>query len=352
MNQTPVPTNKDNIGNILTVDNIISPKSIEDEIENNKILKDIFAKAILENGYYHDIRTSDKGKVIMKKEVSLAGWTIIDRVLKITPHAIDSKSELIKREKRKEHIEYTVTVELRTLNGIVLSTATGKANSGEEYKSGFSESQLNGLAESRAVSRAHKLFFRDILEAINADGSDDCITSIEKSEDNDMINNCYDNAKKAISKPSFDHPGNPKLAQQIENKKQAHKQKKTETEEKQKNKSNKPKITGGITQDTPKQNKKKTAVEKAIEDKEKRDKEKEESFKTADKVESPPEDAEVLSHIKAIIVSLKEDEKEINETNIKLHLAERKKAKTITDEQCNEVLDKLAKMSIEELKSL
>lgn len=98
--------------------------------------------------------------------------------------------------------------------------------------------------------------------------------------------------------------------------------------------------------------KEKTTIEKAIEDKEKRDNEKSESFKTADKVESPPEDAEVLSHIKAIVISLREDEKEINETNIKIHLAERKKAKAITEEQCNNVLDKFAKMSIEELNNL
>lgn len=344
---------------IVTIDTLLIPKNIDAEIRNNELLANIFAKVIENNSYFSEIPVKHKDKKTqkyiteIKKWINISGWSFIDRVLKITPHIIKIDRKLVKKGKQ-EIIQHCSTCELRTLKGQVIATGIGKASSNEKFKDGWSESKLESLSQSRSISKTHRLYFQDILETLNL--NNDMIIDadfVEKSP----LNDCYTNAEKAVSKPSFDHPGNPELAEEIRNKKDKlneEKAKKDKEKSSPKNSNKEAKITGEKISE-PISDKEKTATEKAIEDKEKRDKEKEESengFKTANKVETPPKDAEVLSHIKAIIVSLNEDEKEINETNIKLHLTERLRAKAITEEQCDEVVDKLAKMSIEELTNL
>ncbi len=268
---------------IVTIDTILAPKSINDEIHNNELLANVFAKVIENNSYFSEIpiKKDKKGKVKeIKKWINISGWSFIDRVLKITPHIVKSELKFVKREKARERLEYCCTCELRTVEGLVFSTALGKANSGEEYKEKFTESKLESLAQSRSISKAHRLYFQDILEKLNLN-NDFIIEAdfVEKSLENKDPQNTSELISKhseMMKKHSFQSTdqidkNTGKLEKELENNReeQAKKEKRKGTV-----------ISGSFT----KKEEDKTTIEKAIEDTEKRAKENED-FKKGNEVE-------------------------------------------------------------------
>ncbi len=267
---------------IVTIDTILAPKSIDDEIHNNELLANVFAKVIENNSYFSEIPVKHKdkktGKYIkeIKKWVNISGWSFIDRVLKITPHIIRIERKIVKKGKQ-EIIQHCSTCELRTLNGQVIATGIGKASSNEKFKDGWSESKLESLSQSRSISKTHRLYFQDILEKLNLN-NDWVIEAdfVEKSPENanELINHHNEMMKKHSFQSTDQIDKNTgKLEKELENNReeQAKKEKRKGTV-----------ITGSFT----KKEEDKTTVEKAIEDSEKRKKEKESSdFKKANEVE-------------------------------------------------------------------
>lgn len=262
---------------IVTIDTILAPKSIDDEIHNNELLANVFAKVIENNSYFSEIPVKHKdkktGKYIkeIKKWVNISGWSFIDRVLKITPHIIRIERKIVKKGKQ-EIIQHCSTCELRTLNGQVIATGIGKASSNEKFKDGWSESKLESLSQSRSISKTHRLYFQDILEKLNLN-NDWVIEAdfVEKSPEN--ANELINHHNEMMKKHSFQSTG------QIDDKTDKLKND-LEKIDKGKKEINGPVISGSFT----KKEEDKTPVEKAIEDTEKRAKENED-FKKGNEVE-------------------------------------------------------------------
>ncbi|OQD58737.1 hypothetical protein MBBAR_10c00780 [Methanobrevibacter arboriphilus JCM 13429 = DSM 1125] len=270
---------------IVTIDTILFPKSIDDEIHNNELLANVFAKVIENNSYFSEIPVKHKdkktGKYIkeIKKWVNISGWSFIDRVLKITPHIIKIERKIVKKGKQ-EIIQHCSTCELRTLKGQVIATGIGKASSNEKFKDGWSESKLESLSQSRSISKTHRLYFQDILEKLNLN-NDFIIEAdfVEKSpKDPENATELIDKHSEMMKKHSF------KSDEEIDKNTEKLKNELEKSREEAKKKENRkgPVITGSFT----KKEDEKTIAEKAIEDSEKRKKEKESSdFKKVNEVE-------------------------------------------------------------------
>ncbi|KZX16615.1 hypothetical protein MBCUT_06530 [Methanobrevibacter cuticularis] len=338
---------------IVTINTILTPKSIDDEIHNNELLANVFAKVIEDNHYYSEIpvKIKDKktGKYIkeIKKWINISGWSFIDRVLKITPHIVKSELKLVKRDKAKERLEYCCTCELRTIQGIVISTGLGKASSGEEYKENFTESKLESLAQSRSISKAHRLYFQDILEKLNLNNDiiieADFTTSFPKNEQ-EMINQHHSNMEKAVKDPSFDWPGDEELSKKFADKRNEYNEQK---DGESSDKKQQGKITGGIVSNDEKEDK--SFLDEAIDDKAKRDKEKAE-FKTANNVEKNNmlDDPDARQWIREIIYDLKDLGRTINTGTIKAMAIKRMRdpESDITKEEVERLVSQLERGGI------
>ncbi|BBL61542.1 hypothetical protein [Methanobrevibacter arboriphilus] len=310
---------------IVTIDTILFPKSIDDEIHNNELLANVFAKVIENNSYFSEIPVKHKdkktGKYVkeIKKWVNISGWSFIDRVLKITPHIIKIERKIVKKGKQ-EIIQHCSTCELRTLKGQVIATGIGKASSNEKFKDGWSESKLESLSQSRSISKTHRLYFQDILEKLNLN-NDFIIEAdfVEKSSNKDP-----ENATELINKHSKMMKKHSLLSdEEIDKNTEKLKQDLEKSKEEAKKKENRkgPVITGSFT----KKEDEKTIAEKAIEDGEKRAKEKESSdFKKANEVEKTNDlvdDPAARQFIKEIILDINSN----NESLIKKEIADRVK---------------------------
>lgn len=303
---------------IVTINTILVPKSIDEEIHNNELLANVFATVIENNNYFSEIpvKKDKKGKVKeIKKWINISGWSFIDRVLKITPHIVKSELKFVKREKAKERLEYCCTCELRTIEGLVFSTALGKANSGEEYKEKFTESKLESLAQSRAISKAHRLYFQDILEKLNLNNDLIIEADFVNKKDPENATELIDKHSEMMKKHSL--LPDEKIDKNTEKLKNELEKSKEEAKKKENRKG--PVITGSFT----KKEDEKTIAEKAIEDSEKRAKENKD-FKKANEIEKNNDlvdDPGARQFLKDIIIDIGSN----NESLIKKEIADRVK---------------------------
>lgn len=329
---------------IVTINTILVPKSIDDEIHNNELLANVFAKVIENNNYFSEIpvKKDKTGKIKeIKKWVNISGWSFIDRVLKITPHIVKSELKFVKREKTKERLEYCCTCELRTIEGLVFSTALGKANSGEEYKQGFSESKLESLAQSRAISKAHRLYFQDILEKLNLNNDfiveADFVNKKEPENASELIDKHSEMMKKhsLLSDEEIDK-NTEKLKQDLE---------KSKKEAKKKENRKGPVITGSFT----KKEDGKTIAEKAIEDSEKRAKENQEPELTVLYI---PEDFEEIPDEQLVETILERTKSHLTATSGEANITDVRKLFILHKDELNSLRDSKPSLADECVKRL
>lgn len=305
---------------IVTIDTILSPKSIDEEIHNNELLANVFARVIENNSYFSEIPVKHKdkktGKYIkeIKKWVNISGWSFIDRVLKITPHIIKIDRKIVKKGKQ-EIIQYCSICELRTLKGQVISTGIGKASHNEQFKDGWSESKLESLSQSRSISKTHRLYFQDILEKLNLNNDLIIEADFVNKKDPENATELIDKHSEMMKKHSL--LPDEKIDKNTEKLKNELEKSKEEAKKKENRKG--PVITGSFT----KKEDEKTIAEKAIEDSEKRAKENKD-FKKANEIEKNNDlvdDPGARQFLKDIIIDIGSN----NESLIKKEIADRVK---------------------------
>lgn len=152
--------------------------------------------------YYEIIKTKDG----LKKHITVAGWSHIDKILGIVSYTdkitrIDIQRQN-KRTKPAIPVEYHTYCELRSKNGNILCRQVGIANNTDPYKEGFTHAQVASLSGSRAVSKVHRILFADVLLLTEYEelGYEE-VAEIQNSEELEKLNKATEEAKKEEKAP-------------------------------------------------------------------------------------------------------------------------------------------------------